>query len=217
MSISSRVSAAVVNYQTPDLIEIAVRSFHEHYRSVQLLVVDNGSADTSPEVITRLAAELGDSIHTLLLDHNRFHGPAMHLAIESLATPFVYIFDSDTKTQRGGFLEDMMDACSGETVYGAGKVVRANRRGFASLRGVPVLASAFMLLKRDIYLSLPPFVHHGLPALRNFQAAAEKGFELAPFPIEEYVTHYGRGTAERFGYGLGLRGRVDYLLNRLGL
>jgi glycosyltransferase involved in cell wall biosynthesis len=217
MPLASLVSAAVVNFQTPDLIETAVRSFHEQYPSVRLLVVDNGSTDASRDVIRSVAADLGEAIQPLLLDHNRFHGPAMHLAIESLTTRFAYVFDSDTKTERGGFLEAMVDACAGETIYGAGKVVRANRRGFASPRGIPVLASAFMLLKRDLYLSLPPFIHHGLPALRNFQAAAERGYELAAFPIEDYVTHYGRGTAERFGYGLGVRSRIDYVLNKLGL
>jgi len=214
----NEISAAVVNFQTPDLLDVAVRSFHGAYPEVPLLIIDNGSKDKSRTFISALASELGSGVSTLLLETNSFHGPAMHQAMCSLKTPYAYIFDSDTETLRGGFLEDMWTLLrASERRYGAGHVVRANRRGFRSEAGTPVLASAHMLLRRDIYQTLPPFIHHGLPALRNFEAAAEAGLELCPFPVEEYVRHDGRGTAARFGYGLGLRSRIDYVLNRLGL
>ena len=66
------------------------------------------------------------------------------------------------------------------------------------------------------YETLPPFVHHGLPVLANMRAAHARGLRVAPFPIADYVWHKGRGTAARFGYGLGWRSRLDYLLHRLG-
>lgn len=217
MSIEHLVAAAVVNYQTPDLLETAVRSFHRMYPDVHLLIIDNGSSDESPEVIAALERELGPSISSKLLPENRYHGPAMDLALRDLDARFVYLFDSDTETTRGGFLEEMIEKGTPDDVYGVGKVAHVNQRGFAARSGVPVLVSAFMLLKRDLYLKLPPFVHHGLPALENFRAAAGRSYGLVPYPIEEYVTHFGRGTAERYGYGLGLRSRLDYLLNKLGL
>ena len=210
------ISAAVINFQTPDLLDEAVRSFHQHYPEVRLLVVDNGSQDDSPDLVRRLEAELA-SVEALLLEENVYHGPAMHEALVRLETPYVYIFDSDTVTREGGFLEAMHEGLAAdERLYGAGQVVRANRRGFRDERGAPVLASAYMLLRRDLYHQFPPFVHHGLPALFNFTAAHESGYRLLPFPIERSVDHLGRGTAERFGYGLGWRGRLDFLLNRLG-
>lgn len=217
MSVDQRVTAVVVNYQTPDLLETAVRSFHEQYPDVRLLIVDNGSKDESRSVIETLAAQLGTSIEPIFLDENRYHGPAMDLGIRKAQTPLVYIFDSDTETKKGGFLEEMSRLLVPDDAYGSGKIARVNKRGFAADDGTPVLVSAHMLLQREIYLALPPFVHHGLPALDNFRAAAEKGYRLAPFPIDEYVEHFGRGTAERFGYGLGLKSRLDYLLNKLGL
>ena len=209
-----RVSAAIVNYQTPDLTETAVRSFREHYPDVPLLLIDNGSQDDSPELIARLAAEL--NVEPVYLDENRFHGPAMDLAMHRLTTPLVFVLDSDTVTERGGFLEKMIDLCVSRDAYGVGKIVRVDRRGFTAPDGIPVLVSAFMLLQREVYLSLPPFIHHGLPALKNFEAAAERGLRLQQFDVDTYVTHVGRGTAERYGYGLGLKSRFDYLLKRLG-
>lgn len=219
-NLTDHVAAAVVNFQTPELLETAVRSFHEVYPAVPLRIIDNGSRDSSPGLIQDLATELGPGVTTLLLGENIYHGPAMHRALCALQAPYVYLFDSDTETRRGGFLEAMLDVLAAEAQrYGAGQVVHANKRGFrvAAGEGIPVLASAHMLLRRDLYHRLPPFVHHGLPALRNFEAAAAQGYELCAFPIGDYVLHKGRGTAERFGYGLGLRSKADYLLHKLGL
>ncbi len=214
------VAAAVINFQTPDLLEVAVRTFHAAYPTVPLLIIDNGSQDESAGVIRRLVTELGPPVSMQLLERNVYHGPAMHRAMAELVAPYVYVFDSDTETRRGGFLEAMLAALAADPLhYGAGQRVYVNRRGFRveEGKGVPVLASAHMLLKRALYHRLPPFVHHGLPALHNFEAAAAQGLRLCPFPIEDYVYHRGRGTAERYGYGLGLRGKAEYLLNKLGL
>lgn len=217
-SLSSVLAAAVVNFQTPDLLETAVRSFHRAYPEVRVLVVDNGSQDGSPELIRRLARELGPVVEPMLLAENRYHGPAMHAALEHLSARYVYFFDSDTETQKTGFLEPMvalLDAAPEH--YGAGQLVHVNRRGFVAPGGIPVLTSWHMVLKRSIYHRLPPFIHHGLPVLQNFRAAADEGYKLLPFPIEDYVRHMGRGTVSRFGYSLGFRSRLDYLLNKLGL
>jgi hypothetical protein len=73
-----------------------------------------------------------------------------------------------------------------------------------------------MLRVRDYHL-FPPFEHHGMPTLKHFSAAVAQGYELADFPTREYVRHFGRGTAMRYGYGLGLKSKVDFLLNKLGL
>lgn len=216
--LDKQISAVVINYQTPDLLRTAVESFRRFYPMIPLLIVDNGSADESRSTIEQLC-EAGDGhVQAEYLPENIFHGPAMHHALQRQTTPYVYVFDSDTKTLKGGFLEAMHAALEeSKESYGAGYVVRANQRGFADPKGIPVLASAYMLLKRNVYLQLPPFIHHGLPALKNFQAATKKGYRLISFPIEEYVEHLGRGTAERYGYGLGLRSKLDYLLNKIGL
>jgi len=212
------VAAAVVNFQTPDLLEVAVRSFHAVYPAVPTLIVDNGSQDESPALIKDLCEELGPTVHARYLPENIYHGPAMHVALQELTAPYVYIFDSDTETRKGGFLEPMSNAIEAlNQGYGAGQAVTVDKRGFAAPKGVPVLASYHMLLKQSVYQQLKPFIHHGLPALNNFKDAFEQGYQVASFPIADYVHHLGRGTAARYGYGLGWRSRLDYLLHRLGL
>ncbi|RMF60628.1 MAG: glycosyltransferase, partial [Bacteroidetes bacterium] len=74
------LTAVVINYQTPDLLETAVRSFHRAYPTVPLLVIDNGSQDDSRARIEALGQELGPVLTPLLLEENIYHGPAMHRA-----------------------------------------------------------------------------------------------------------------------------------------
>jgi hypothetical protein len=73
-----------------------------------------------------------------------------------------------------------------------------------------------MIRARDYHL-FPPFEHHGLPAMKHFSGAVARGYDLANFPIQQYVHHLGGGTARRYGYGLGLRSKVEFLLNKLGM
>jgi hypothetical protein len=223
--------AFTVNFQTPDLLEAAVRTFREHYPEVPLLVIDNGSQDDeSPTLVLRLAS---DDPHTQawLLEENVYHGPAMDRAVQRLALlhptrPFVYAFDSDTETRRGGFLEAMAAQLTGERTYATGQRVLVDKRGFAlpsgaserkRRRAIPVVASYHMMLRADHYAAPPPFVHHGLPVLANFREAARRELEVLDYPVQDAVHHLGRGTAARYGYGLGWKSRLDYLLHRLGV
>lgn len=211
----ARVATVIIHYQTPDLLDTTVRSFCRCYSEVPVLIVDNGSGDDSVGLIARLREEL-DHVSALMLNENRFHGPAMDLALRELESEYVFLLDSDTETHTGGFLEEMLECFASDDVYGVGKIFHVNRRGFVANSGIEVLKSAYMLLKRTRYLKFPPFIHHGLPVLQNFRAATQAGYRLVDYPVDSYVTHFGRGTAARFGYGLGLRGRIDYLLNKLG-
>ena len=209
---------AIIHYQTPDLLRDAVWSFRAAYPDADLLLVDNGSRDGSNAEVHRIAAETGGPTRTQLLPVNEFHGPAMDRVLREASTDAVFFLDSDTVTRRGSFLEPMLDAVfAAPDVLGAGKLVTVDQRGFAAPVGIPVPASAYMLIRRSLYLDLPPFVHHGLPVLAACAVAHHRGLRLAPFPVDTYVDHLGRGTAERFGYGLGVKSRLEYLLHRLGL
>lgn len=74
-----------------------------------------------------------------------------------------------------------------------------------------------MLVKKELYPELTPFSLHGSPVLRNMDSAHKKGLGLVGIDLDGYVKHDYRGTAGRFGYRLGIRGRLNFLLNKLGL
>lgn len=213
--LETRVAACVVHYRTPDLLDAAIRTFAHHYPRVRVLVIDNGSgADVRP-ALDALAASV-PTVDLLVLEANEFHGPAMHRAMRALETPYVFFLDSDTETRRGGFLEALAEALDADPdAYAAGEVARVNERGFAG-GTIPVPVSAHMLIRGAHYRVLPAFEHHGLPVLANMRAAQARGLKVVPVPVARAVWHKGRGTAERFGYGLGWRSRLDFLLNRLG-
>ena len=133
-------------------------------------------------------------------------------------TPLVYIFDSDTETKEAGFLEKMIQLSrADQRSFAIGKRVTVNKRGFVSAGGIPVPLSAYMVIRREMYVQLSPFNHHGLPVLQCCTEAARRGWRVSNFPIDEYVDHLGRGTAEKFGYGLGWKSRLSFFLNKLGI
>lgn len=218
VDLSKDLGAVVVNYQTPDLLDRAVRTFHEAYPDVAVLIVDNGSEDSSHAAIDLLEDDYPATIRSLRLPTNLYHGPAMNRALHQLEKPYAYLFDSDTITRQTGFLEAMVKLLSSRPeVYGIGRVLHVNSRGFSTEEGTPILWAPYMLIDRVRYTELPPFQHHGVPVLENMLEAHRRGLELEDFPIRDYVDHLGRGTADRYGYGLGLRSKLNRLLHRLGL
>jgi len=216
---AGQVTAVIVHYNTPDLLERAVSSFRRQYPEQALLLVDNGSDERSVDLLQRLRSLHPAQTELLTHDRNLHHGPAMDDALRRLATTYVLFLDSDCTVVKGGFIERMVTLLDGGG-YAAGKLVHMNRRGFdvePGRGGIPYIRPVCMLLNRTMYLSLPAFERHGAPCLRNMAAAARRGYRLFDLPIGEYVQHEGRGTAGRFGYDLGWRGKLNHLLNEFGL
>jgi glycosyltransferase involved in cell wall biosynthesis len=180
--------------------------------------VDNGSKDNSQDVIRKLEMLSPEKTKTLFFKKNIYHGPAMHQVMNAISKEYVFFLDSDTETKRHGFLEAMQKELETSAItYGIGQHLTVNKRGFLSEKGVIILAPAYMMLRRSFYFMLPPFEHHGQPVLKNFIAAHRKEYSLKSFPIEDFIKHRWRGTSSRFGYGLGLRGKIDFLLNKIGI
>jgi glycosyltransferase involved in cell wall biosynthesis len=217
-SVAERVTVVFVHYNTPDLLETAVRSFKSFYRDVPVIIFDNGSGQASVELINVLVSEYMPFLQAFFSERNINHGPAMHRVTKLARSEFLFFIDTDTKTQRGGFLEAMCKIFDkSERIYGVGVIGIVNRRGFRAREGTQNLAPQMMMIRVGDYHLFSPFEHHGNPTFQHFRAAVANGFELADFPIHEYIQHYGSGTAGRYGYGLGLKSKANFLLNKLGL
>jgi len=215
------VTAVVINFRTPDLTRRAVDSFRSFYPALPLLLVDNGSEDESGRTLEQLRALVPGKPTLVLNRSNRHHGPALDQALRTVETPFVLFLDSDCEVVQGGFVEAMLArAMEDPRNYIVGKKIFMNDRGFdvAEEPGAhPYIRPICMLVRRELYLGLPPFERHGAPCLANMQAARTTGFGLIHFPVEEFVRHEGRGTASRHGYRLAWRGRLNHLMNKIGL
>lgn len=215
------VTAVIINYHTPDLTERAVTSFRACYPDISLLLVDNDSNVENAHVLEKV--QQTHPQHTQLITHSRnhHHGPAMDDALRRLSTPYVLFLDSDCTVLNSGFIEAMVTLLESQPMnYAAGKRIFMNKRGFDvedNYSGVPYIRPVCMMVKRELYLTLPKFERHGAPCLNNMNAAAAQGYFLIDVSIEEYIHHEGRGTAGRFGYNLGWSGKLNHILNKLGL
>ena len=221
MSTLSGTTAVIVNFRTPTLTRRALRTLRSFYPDLHLLIIDNGSRDGSLEDLSQLTRLHPETTTLLANKRNIHHGPAMDQALKTLDSKYVLFLDSDCVVSRGGFLEEMVDLCGSEASrYAVGKMIWMNGRGFdapVQAGGHPYIRPVCMVIKRELYLTLPPFERHGAPCLKNMLAARKKTLGLIDFPIEDYVLHEGRGTADPHGYRLGLKGKLNHILNRFGL
>jgi glycosyltransferase involved in cell wall biosynthesis len=215
------IAAVIINYQTPDLSYQAVSSLRKFYPHVPILIIDNGSKDNSVEILKEIVTNASMNVKLVVNDKNINHGPAMNQAMSELKDEYVLFIDSDCEVLKGGFIEVMYDSITKDpNNYAVGKLIRMNKRGFDVRRNevsIKYIRPICMLLRSVIYKQLKPFQYHGAPCLDNMIDADKHGYKLLDFNIEEYIYHKGRGTASRFGYKLGLRGRTNFLLNKLGL
>lgn len=212
------ITALIVNYRTLELTARCVESLLAHYPRLELLLVDNGSGDASTSYIQGMAARYAN-IAAILNPCNRFHGPALDQGLRAARSRRVLTLDSDCEVLEAGFLEAMSALFDEDArLYAAGELAQVNRFGYpvppARGRPMPYVQPRCMLLDRDKYATLEPFTHHGAPGLRNMRAALRRGCRLLDFPVQAYVSHLGRGTCAQYGYGLGLRHKIEHLLNR---
>jgi hypothetical protein len=145
----------------------------------------------------------------------------MHQALCDLESRYVLFLDPDVIVKRGKFIEKMVAIVEHEEkCYAVGHRIYMNKRGYdiqEQAEATPYIRPYCMLIHREIYHSLPMFVKHGTPCLENMKTASGRGLLLVDFPVLEYVHHEGRGTAGKFGYRLGLRAKIDFILNKLKL
>ena len=220
MELEKKITTVIIHYQTPELLQKSVQSFNAFYPDVPLIVVDNGSEKESIEAVEEWIYSEPNT-KWVGLKENRFHGPVMdYAAREVVESEYMFFLDSDTETLEGGFLEEILHIASQDpTCYGVGMFNRVNKRGFSTddQRAEIILQTPYMFINRQQYLSLPPFIHHGQPTLANFRKSWENGWCLKEYPMDKKIDHLWRGTARKTGYGLGWRGKMEYLLNKIGL
>jgi glycosyltransferase involved in cell wall biosynthesis len=209
------VTAVVVNYRTLELTRRSVETLRAHCPSLPLIVIDNGSGDASTAYVRDLASH-DCNIRVQLNKRNLYHGPALDQALRLAPTQFVFTLDSDCQVVRSGFLEAMLAHFDDPQVYAVGELRYKNRFGYtyaywdAEPRSrpawIPYVHPYAMLVDRGKYLTLPAFVHHGTPCIKNMRAARDAGYVVRHFPVGEFVLHHAGGTSLKHGFGV--RGRL---------
>lgn len=187
MTSPADVTMIMVNCNTLPLIKVALESFLSFY-TIPSIVVDNGSTDGSPDYIQSLP------VQGVYLDTNITHGPALHLAMTMLHTPYAFTLDSDTVTRRGGFIEPMVEIFNDDpNLFALGSYFLADFGGTRS-GPYPMVHPSAMMIRSTLYFQGRPFANSGQPVHLAMADARERGNRISGFPINDYIDHLGGGT-----------------------
>lgn len=195
------VTTITVNFKTPELTFDAVTSFRAYYSDIPYILIDNGGCLKSLALGRRMAHK--GWVHFVSNSKNVGHGLALNQGLAMTETPYAFLLDSDTKTERGGFLEKMLTVFDEDDVFAVGWLRYVNRggvayRGSRGGKGFPYIHPYACLLDVDKFHSLCPFVDTGAPAINLMRKAVASGYKLIEFPIEDYIWHKVAGTRGLF-------------------
>ncbi len=199
------ITAVTVNFKTPDLVYDCVNSFRQYYPDVKHIVVDNGGCGESLKLLKKLQRK--DLLTLLENAENVGHGPALNQGIAIVETPYVFLLDSDTKTKKGGFLEHMLALFDDAKLFACGWLRQVNIKSGVAYRKVGSKTPRGGLAYIHPYACLMDvakfkrgrgFAKRGAPALEPMLDAKNNGYNVASYPVENYIWHKEAGTRGLF-------------------
>lgn len=128
MSDTPRISVVIPVFNTEDYLKEAVGSIcKQTYRNLQIIVVDDGSSDSSPGILRQLASE--DRRIEIITQRNSGQGAARNKGLERADGDYVYFMDSDDILEPD-CLEKCLEICTSEGLdYVTFDAVSFNERG----------------------------------------------------------------------------------------
>lgn len=94
MNLSEKISVIIPVYNTEKYLEKSIRSImNQTYRNLDIICVNDGSSDSSPAILERLAAE--DSRIRIINQENAGQGAARNAGLEVATSEWVTFPDSD--------------------------------------------------------------------------------------------------------------------------
>jgi glycosyltransferase involved in cell wall biosynthesis len=199
------ITALTINFKTPDLVYDALNTFRNYNPDVAHLVIDNGGCEASER---RLSKMHDKELITLVKNtENVGHGLAVNQGIALIETPYVFLLDSDTRTEQGGFLEKMLERFEADPLlFAVGWLRKVGKTGVAyrDQSKAPADALGYVhpyacLLDVEKFRGLRPFNRSGAPALETMYDARERGYHVEDFPIQDYIWHKVAGTRGLYG------------------
>ena len=193
-----RVTVVTVSYNTRALTALMLWSLRRilEWKSLEIVVVDNGSKDGSAELLAKIDAAGGCRL--IPNANNIMHGPALTQAMSFLASRgselprWVWVLDSDVVISRPDALVKAVD--------------RAQETD-AAIVGEPwwdpwhetdrFLAYSLLIDPARVWRAgIQPFTDGGDPAFDLLQSAKAQGETLAEFSFarDRYLIHRGRSS-----------------------
>jgi hypothetical protein len=201
-AVTTVVTVIITNYRTPALLARSFGTVNLHYPGIPIILVDNGDSPPCADYIRTIVKTRPYTL-ALLNSRNVGHGPGMHQALQHCLTRYAFTFDTDCEMKKRGLLELMLGKFDSDNVYAVGSLGLVNERGLAGVPGCyPYIHPSAMMIDREKYLTLDPFIHHGAPCLLNMRDADRKGYELvdlSPGTLKQYYSHDTGGTLKEIG------------------
>jgi GT2 family glycosyltransferase len=199
------ITAVIVSLNTYELTRKAADSLVTAYPDINLIMIDQGSIDHTPEYLQACAAR--PRTRCVYLSKNIGHGPALHMATQMATTPYLFTLDSDCEVQSSGFLEQMVKNFDDGDVYAVGELMYVRSADCEMATSTfqawpdftPYLHPRMGLYRLSMYKQIRPFIHHGGPAIFNMVDARSKNWKCINFPIQDYVNHLGGRTWQLYG------------------
>lgn len=194
----SNLTIITVNYRTPDLIRECVQSFKIFYPKIDYLVIDNGECKSSINWLRGL--EDTGTIQLIENEQNIYHGPALHQGLRYIYTDYAFLLDSDTRTEKDGFLEEMLEQFERDNkLFALGWLRKVNDGGVQDKNGkINYIHPFACMLNVNIYRQLKPFANIGAPAINTMRDATRNGYALKDYPIANFIHHKVAGTRGYF-------------------
>jgi glycosyltransferase involved in cell wall biosynthesis len=196
------ITAITVNFKTPDLLNVCISSFRSHYPDLRYIVIDNGGCKESRRILRKLRENV--RIEAIENEENAGHGLALNQGLALVETPYAFLLDSDTKCNRGGFLEKMLERFEADSLlFAIGWLRHVNDTGVAykgkpAFDAIPYVHPHACLMDVAKFRRLPPFTTRGAPAVDTMRAALRAGYTVEDFPVSEYIWHKIGGTRGLF-------------------
>ncbi len=102
-----KVSIVICAYNEEETVEYVVRTCHKMNPDSEVLVVDDGSADRTPEILAGLEKEI--PVKVVPLEENKGKSFAMATGVEEAANEIILFFDADVTGIRENHFRQLLD------------------------------------------------------------------------------------------------------------
>lgn len=190
------------------VVRRVLRTFTDLGVPFEVIVVDDGSTDATPEVATRLAAEDG-RVRTVRHPRNLGYGAALRTGFAAARYPWVFFTDGDGQFDPQDFVRLLPHAASADLVVGYRLRRRdpVHRRVFGWLWNRLVRAwfglrvrdvdCGFKLVRRAVVEDLPLRSTGAFLSTELLCRAARRGARVVEVGVPHYPRRWGRQSGGR--------------------
>jgi hypothetical protein len=193
----SDVTVVIPQRKTKDFTQLCVESLLRFYPDIKMLIIDGDSQDDSTLYIMYKALTNPNITYYNHIGRNS-HGEILDYAIHNLVTThYMLTMDSDTITNRGGWIEQLLKQFEqNDNLYATGSLMLVSYNNYGV--GLPQDESDILryahpscsMYRISIYKQLElAWNDNGAPLGHNMREAKDKGLEIDKFPIDKYVRH----------------------------